>query len=117
MLSISRNYSKICYKVSECTRVSSALLGTRQTGFIRAYATLPASREQKKTIYALSTPPGRGGVAVIRVSGSLARDVERRMVKTRRKSALKPWKMQKCSIVDSDTSQVLDDGLAVFFAG
>ena len=27
------------------------------------------------TIYALATPPGRGGVAVIRVSGPSARDV------------------------------------------
>ena len=32
-------------------------------------ATLPRSDAQKSTIYALSTPPGRGGVGVVRISG------------------------------------------------
>ncbi|KAF6762452.1 tRNA modification GTPase GTPBP3 [Ephemerocybe angulata] len=41
--------------------------------------TLPTSDAQKSTIYALSTPPGRGGVGIIRISGPDALQVWRKM--------------------------------------
>ena len=79
---------------------------------------LPETYSQKKTIYALSTPAGRGGVAVIRVSGPNSKDVFEKMVKPFQDSSslvgrkkvthhenntrleLIPWKMQRCTVVD-----------------
>src|SRR5258708_32560862 len=45
---------------------------------------LPLSDAQRKTIYALSPAPAKSGVAVIRVSGTDALHVWRRMVRTTR---------------------------------
>jgi tRNA modification GTPase len=78
------------------------------------------SDAQRRTIYALSTPPGKAGVAVIRVSGPDALEVWRRMVvKPSGQSSKepKPWKMERCRIVDPITGETLDDGLAAYFAG
>jgi len=81
---------------------------------------------EKKTIYALSTPPGRGGIGVIRVSGPDALDVYSQMVrvgtgagvKGKQKEVLpEPWKMRRCSIVHPESQEVLDEGMAVFFRG
>lgn len=85
--------------------------------------TLPLSPAQKDTIYALSTPPGRSGIAVIRVSGPRVLDVYHTVVKRRGNnphSWLKgpePWKLHRCSVVDPVSKRVLDEGLAVYFAG
>lgn len=83
---------------------------------------LALSDAQRQTIYALSTPPGKGGVAVIRVSGPAALDVWTRMVaRNASRKGLhakpEPWKMERCHIVDPLSKEVLDDGLAVFFKG
>jgi len=48
---------------------------------------LPLSDAQRRTIYALSTPPGRSGVAIIRVSGPDALDVWQRMVRPAQRAA------------------------------
>ena len=81
---------------------------------------------EKKTIYALSTPPGRGGIGVIRVSGPDALDVYSQMVSVRAGGSAKgkqkegtpePWKMRRCSIVHPRSREVLDEGIAVFFQG
>ena len=84
------------------------------------------SHNEKKTVYALSTPPGRAGVAVIRISGPNALDVYHSMVNTssnmhperkRRAVVPKPWHLERCSILDAQLQETLDDGLAVFFKG
>ncbi|KAJ6538939.1 tRNA modification GTPase GTPBP3 [Mycena capillaripes] len=74
------------------------------------------SDAQRSTIYALSTPPGKAGVAVVRVSGPAALDVWSRLVKCRRRLP-EPWKMERCEVLHPDTRETLDDGLAVFFKG
>jgi hypothetical protein len=74
------------------------------------------SDAQRPTIYALSTPPGKAGVAVIRVSGPAALDVWSQLVKCRKRLP-EPWKMDRCQIVQPETGEILDDGLAVFFKG
>lgn len=102
---------------------------------------LVLSNAQRRTIYALSTPPGKGGVAVIRISGPNALQVWHRMVRTRSrarrtdphkghpteerassrtdpKTSLPiPWKLERCHIIDSESGELLDDGLVVFFRG
>ncbi|KAI0316134.1 hypothetical protein OF83DRAFT_1060864 [Amylostereum chailletii] len=89
---------------------------------------LVPSDAQRQTIYALSTPPGKAGVAVVRVSGPDALEVRRRMVRparTRSRDVLaataprpvEPWKMERCTIVHPVGNETLDDGLAVFFRG
>ncbi|EIN10245.1 tRNA modification GTPase TrmE [Punctularia strigosozonata HHB-11173 SS5] len=81
------------------------------------------SDAQRHTIYALSTPPGKAGVAVIRISGPDALSVWQGMVKTAGTHyelmgpSPKPWRMQRCRVVDPVDGEVLDDGLAVFFKG
>ena len=84
------------------------------------------SPAEKKTIYALSTPPGRGGIGVIRVSGPDALDVYSHMVRVGTAGGVKgkqkevtpePWKMRRCSIVHPKSQEVLDEGMAVFFRG
>ena len=104
---------------------------------------LPLSDAQRKTIYALSTAPAKSGVAIIRVSGPDALHVWQRMVRSTRAThtnqseperthqpnrdrnnetrpqQLLPetWKLQRCHVVDPQTSELLDDALAVFFRG
>lgn len=83
---------------------------------------LVSSDAQRRTIYALSTPPGKAGVAVIRISGPDALNVWNAMIKPytstkRQKSRPEPWKLERCRVTDPKTADVLDDGLAVFFKG
>ncbi|KAJ7179503.1 tRNA modification GTPase TrmE [Mycena filopes] len=75
------------------------------------------STAQRATIYALSTPPGKAGVAVVRVSGPGTLQVWSQVVKAQRTRPLEPWKMERCHVVHPDTAEILDDGLAVFFKG
>ncbi|KZT60182.1 tRNA modification GTPase TrmE [Calocera cornea HHB12733] len=73
----------------------------------------------RKTIFALSTPPGKGGVAVIRVSGPSASKVSKLMVRRigrgKRKEDLPHAGMVRCEVLDPRNGEVIDDGLAVFF--
>lgn len=64
------------------------------------------------TIVALATPPGKGGVSIVRVSGSLCRDIALKILKkdiTPRFAAYVPfWSLE---------GQQLDQGIALFFEG
>ena len=88
---------------------------------VRYLSTLLASNAQRQTIYALSTPPGKGGVAVVRVSGPDARVVWDNMVRSYKpnkpiKNPI-PWKLHRCCIVHPKSKSLIDDGLAVYFQG
>jgi hypothetical protein len=86
---------------------------------VRSTSDLIPSHAQQRTIYALSTPPGKAGIAVVRISGAEVLDVWGRMVwsKNKRGTEPEPWKMERCRIVHPDSLDILDDGLAVFFKG
>ena len=78
------------------------------------------SDNQRRTIYALSTPPGKGGVAVVRVSGPDALRVWETMVDrgiSPRHGQPTPWHMYRCKVTHPSSGEVLDDGLAVYFRG
>ena len=62
------------------------------------------------TIYALSTVPGKSGVAVIRVSGQLAKVAIKKLTK----KALKPREATLCKLYDHKDS-VFDQAVVVFF--
>jgi tRNA modification GTPase len=65
-----------------------------------------------QTIVAIATPPGIGGVGVIRVSGPLAFDIASRL--TNRSPAIK--KIQIASFFDQNKS-VIDNGVVLAFKG
>ncbi len=87
----------------------------------RRFSILPTTDAQRNTIYALSTPPGKGGIAIVRVSGPDALTVWERMVRSR-KGQMKtnepmPWKLHRCHIIHPENQSLIDDGLAVYFRG
>lgn len=109
-----RNFSKLGQILQSPRARVFPILVTRKA------STLVASDAQKSTIYALSTPPGKAGVAVVRVSGPAAFEVWRSVVRptrTQPQSLPDPWKLHRCRIVDSSNEDTIDDGLAVFFRG
>lgn len=64
------------------------------------------------TIAAIATPPGRGGVGVIRISGPAALNIGERL-------ASKPLAARKAVYANfkDDSETTLDSGLAIYFAG
>jgi len=67
------------------------------------------------SIVALSTPPGRGGIGVIRASGPDALAVLRRMTGDASKSAPTPNYLTLRPIIDPRTGDTLDQALVCFF--
>ncbi|KAI8376163.1 uncharacterized protein BYT42DRAFT_498580 [Radiomyces spectabilis] len=71
---------------------------------------------EQPTIYALSTSPGKAGVAVIRVSGSRAKEAIHRLTKSKA-AASEPRKAHFCRIRHPVSRQSLDRGLVLWFPG
>jgi tRNA modification GTPase len=69
---------------------------------------------QADTIVAISTPPGRGGIGVIRLSGSRARAIAEGLV--RLAHSLEPGRARFGYMVDAGTGDVLDEIVVTFFA-
>ena len=65
-----------------------------------------------ETIAAIATPPGRGGIGIVRVSGPEAAAIARELTG----HAPKHRRVQLRSFRDED-GDVLDSGLVLFFAG
>ncbi len=65
-----------------------------------------------ETVAAIATPPGKGAIAIVRVSGPGVTDLARRLVRT--KSALRPRAATRATILD-ERGDVLDEGLAILF--
>jgi tRNA modification GTPase len=65
------------------------------------------------TIAAVSTPPGRGGIGIVRLSGAAVRAVVPRIV--RLKSELLPWAATLGELLD-ETDSVVDEVIVTFFA-
>lgn len=62
------------------------------------------------TIAAQATPPGRGGIAIIRLSGPKAKSIAQQLLN----SELKPREATYLSFLDADQT-VIDQGIAIFF--
>jgi tRNA modification GTPase len=64
------------------------------------------------TIVAIATPPGRGGVGIIRVSGAKSKDIAQSILGF----VPKPRYAHYCPFKD-DSGNTLDEGLALYFEG
>jgi tRNA modification GTPase len=69
----------------------------------------------KDTIAAVSTPPGRGGLGVIRLSGAQAREVAEDMLRLAHSHQWRPWSAALAELPD-DTGQAVDHVVVTFFA-
>ncbi|HEY8998602.1 MAG TPA: tRNA uridine-5-carboxymethylaminomethyl(34) synthesis GTPase MnmE, partial [Edaphobacter sp.] len=73
----------------------------------------PSNPSHQDTIVAISTPPGRGGIGVIRLSGSKAREIAEPMLRLRRPFA--PGRARFAEILDEEGT-VIDEAVATYFA-
>lgn len=63
------------------------------------------------TIVAISTPPGRGGVGIVRISGSNAYSIAQQICK---KKVITPRNAEFVSLLDSK-DKLIDQGIVIFF--
>ncbi|OGC36770.1 tRNA uridine-5-carboxymethylaminomethyl(34) synthesis GTPase MnmE [candidate division WOR-1 bacterium RIFOXYB2_FULL_48_7] len=70
-------------------------------------------RQFDDTIAAIASPLGRGGVGVIRISGSRARDIFNKV--TNYKDELQPRYATLVSIIDNNNTILLDKALVIYF--
>jgi len=70
------------------------------------------SESSTETIAAIATPPGKGAIAIVRVSGPRTPALARRLVRS--KTPLRARVATRASIVD-ERGQKLDEGLAILF--
>jgi tRNA modification GTPase len=73
---------------------------------------MPNNHSIQATIFALATPPGISGVAVIRISGPDASKIYGSLIKIR---APKPRLAQLVKLYAADSHTVLDQGLSLYF--
>lgn len=67
------------------------------------------------TIVAISTPPGRGGLGVIRLSGPAARPIAEKFLSFAAGSAWTPWAARLARLTDA-SGETIDHVVATFFA-
>jgi len=70
--------------------------------------------ELDDTIVAIATPPGRGGIGVVRLSGAESRRIASSML--RLKQELEPNRAVFSEIIEPDTGERIDEAVVTFFA-
>jgi tRNA modification GTPase len=70
---------------------------------------------ERDTIVAIATPPGRGGIGIVRISGASALACARALLGSA-DTALLPNKARLCTLRDPDTHTKLDEALVTYFA-
>lgn len=68
----------------------------------------------KETIVAISTPPGRGGIGIVRLSGSEAKQIAEPMLRLRHPLAHAQARL--ASILDRESGEQLDQAVVTYFA-
>ena len=66
------------------------------------------------TIVAISTPLGRGGLGVVRISGPQATQIAATILHLH--GELKPWSATRAELTDHDNIQVVDETIVTYFA-
>jgi tRNA modification GTPase len=67
------------------------------------------------TVAAVSTPPGRGGIGIVRISGSDARAIAEKILRFPSRPVWKPWTVTLAELPDAD-GQAVDRVAVTFFA-
>lgn len=67
---------------------------------------------EQETIAAIATPPGKGAIAIVRISGSRVPEIARRVLRTN--NELRARFATRATILDED-DEPLDEGLAILF--
>ena len=70
------------------------------------------NKSQQDTIAAIATPPGKGGVGVIRLSGPLALDIGEKI-----SARSLPIRKASYAHFKDQNQQIIDSGLAIYFSG
>ncbi len=68
------------------------------------------------TIVAIATPPGRGGIGVVRLSGSDARDIARPMLRLAHGHDFEAGRAHFGELIDPATGERLDEVVVTYFA-
>src|ERR1035441_10000544 len=68
------------------------------------------------TIVAIATPPGHGGIGVVRLSGSDARDIARPMLRQTPGHDLEPGRAHFGELIEPATGERIDEVVVTFFA-
>ena len=68
------------------------------------------------TIVAIATPPGRGGISVVRLSGPEAANVALPMLRLARAGDLQPKRARFGELIDPATGERIDEVVVTFFA-
>ncbi len=68
------------------------------------------------TIVAIATPPGRGGIGVVRLSGAEARDIARPMLRLARGHDFEPGRAHFGELIEPATGERIDEVVVTFFA-
>jgi len=72
--------------------------------------------EREETIAAIATAFGEGGIGIVRISGSKAKDILGKVFFPRRERTLQERNLAYGFIKDPETGEVIDEALAVFFS-
>jgi len=68
----------------------------------------------RDTIVAISTPPGRGGLGVVRLSGARSREIATRILHFRDRHTWQSWQSELAHLLDSENA-VIDQAVVSFF--
>ncbi len=68
------------------------------------------------TIVAISTPPGRGGIGVVRLSGDDALRIASAMLSFKASGKLEAGRAHFCELVDAESHERIDEVVATYFA-
>ncbi len=70
----------------------------------------------KDTIVALATPPGRGGLGIVRLSGPEAREIASQFLQFPRNPAWRSWSSELAQLIDQE-NEIVDQVVVSYFAG
>src|SRR5580704_16273737 len=80
---------------------------------------MPGTAVETDTIAAISTPPGRGGIGIVRLSGPLAKTIGERLVRLRQ--PLEHARARLADVLDSTSENRevarIDEAVVTYFAG
>jgi tRNA modification GTPase len=68
------------------------------------------------TIVAISTPPGRGGIGVVRLAGADARKIAMQLLRLRAGRELQAGHTQFCELIEPASCERIDEVVATYFA-